>query len=161
MSDEALNKKRFRRGCLGALLLIGLFVGLAFKLHASKKEAAKRLDEQLFTPYWTAIRQQDYEKARGFTTDAFLARYQPEDYEKTYQAMKSKYGELGDPELRDLTPMRVPGQEGQRVAVKVRFHFGEKRLVLVTYEIVRPDKDSDWKIELCRTPDREAEPGPW
>ncbi|MGE0491593.1 MAG: hypothetical protein AB7S38_20445 [Vulcanimicrobiota bacterium] len=161
MSDEDLDKKRFRRGCLGALLLIGLVVGLALKLHASKKEAAARLQESLFGPYWAAIGQQDYAAARTFTTESFQARYPAEDYAKSYQVMEGKYGKMHDPELRDLTPMHVPGQSGDRVGVRARIHFGEKRMILVGYEVVREHHEDAWKIELCRTPDREAAPGPW
>lgn len=161
MSDEALNQKRFRRGCLGALLLIGLFVGLGFKLHASKKEAAARLQESLFGPYWAAIGKRDYAATTAFTTATFQARYPPEEYAKSYQVMEDKYGKMHDPELRNLTPMHVPGQQGDRVEVRTRIHFGEKRMVLANYEIVREHKEDAWKIELCRTSDREAAAGPW
>ena len=142
----------FFGGCLVILLIFG--GGIATFRHFAAKEQAKidALHEELFSPYWAAIQQQNFEKAHSLRASTWQNQHSAESLAKAYQAAFADHGELIKAYIHVANRFYEPGQELQTMRVEAVYHFKDGWKGPVIFELFR-EKDTDrWQIGDSTTP---------
>lgn len=127
-----------------ACLVVVVVVGLLFLLRGGEEEDQALID-RLFTPYFTTIYHQDWQKAWSeFTTARYQKKNSLAKFTKHYQAVIKEYGPISQLEvlMTQGTKELTTGRSYNRVKLKI---FFGKRFVIVWYEVV--DVGGVYKID--------------
>jgi hypothetical protein len=134
----------------------------AFRWWAGRQQAvASEVRSRGLDPYWQAILAQDYARARQEgTTPAWQQRHSAKDLQSNYQAATSQYGKLHKFVLQSAHEGHEPGQDGRQVWAKCTVEF-ERGPLEITYQLIRRNQESDWKVDRSSSHSQGSPPGPW
>ena len=138
----------FLGGCL--LIIAVVSAGVYGFMWASKKgqEKIDRLQSEVFQPYWTAISEEDFEKAVGYRSEGWNKEHSADELRQTYQEIGEKYGPLVNGTVLTANGATRPGQVGEMMMVKTRVEFQNGHSAIVNNEITRADESKPWKIDM-------------
>jgi len=123
-----------------------------FRYFAYREEAkVQALEEQLFTPYWAAIRASDFDKAVSFHSQDWLKKHTKEELAEAYAEAIEKHGSFDESHVRTAQRFYEPGMEGQAMKVRTIVTFHDGWLGEVNYNLTRATDADAWKLDQSFT----------
>ena len=142
----------------GAVLLAALLFGggiIKFLGFSEEVEARHdKLSRSIFTPYWSALREDRFRDAAQYRTDSWNAVFDHTELEESYSAAKLAHGKLKQPKILMARGLKKPGKEQEFMAVDSQFEFEGGWTGIIHYEISRDKPGLPWRIEASH-PDEE------
>jgi hypothetical protein len=143
---------RFFGGCLVLLVLLGGGVA-TFRYFANKDMAKKQvLQDEVFGPYWAAVRQSDFDQALPFHSEAWLSKHDKDALAAAYQTAIKEHGSFDESYIKTANRFYEPGMEGQAMRVETIFKFADGWVGSVNYNITRATDNDAWKLDQSFTP---------